>query len=245
MMKRRRLAQSFLPETIEKRLAEREQAETKCTEALDALSSLDILSLFSKDVKISEEQALLLLSAKLTFVGVVRLKMALDHVPTAINMKSRAANAPLRFSLVSEILAADGISMDSGEVQQYAEILQRYCPYFCQFGFDLSDTLWKLTSEGKFRFNKFISPPVELCLSCHGHLTMHRQPTNAIVYGNTGPVPASKIALECRNCNMTYGIGSYSDGRGKHLYPEPHGLIEVSNKTYVDRKLYEWIPSLG
>ena len=159
MMKRRRLAQSFLPETIEKRLAEREQAETKCTEALDALSSLDI-SLFSKDVKISEEQALLLLSAKLTFVGVVRLKMALDHVPTAINMKSRAANAPLRFSLVSEILAANGILMDSGEVQQYAEILQRYCPYFCQFGFDLSDTLWKLTSEGKFRFNKFISPPV-------------------------------------------------------------------------------------
>ena len=244
MMKRRRLAQSFLPETIEKRLAEREQAETKCTEALDALSSLDI-SLFSKDVKISEEQALLLLSAKLTFVGVVRLKMAVDHVPTAINMKSRAANAPLRFSLVSEILAADGISMDSGEVQQYAEILQRYCPYFCQFGFDLSDTLWKLTSEGKFHFNKFISPPVELCLSCHGHLTMHRQPTNAIVYGNTGPVPASKIALECRNCNMTYGIGSYSDGRGKHLYPGRHGLIEVSNKTYVDRKLYEWIPSLG
>lgn len=74
MMKRRHLAQSFLPETVEKRLTEREQAESKCTEALDALSSLDILSLFSKDVKISEEQALLLLSAKLTFVGVVRLK---------------------------------------------------------------------------------------------------------------------------------------------------------------------------
>lgn len=79
--------------------------------------------------------------------------MALDHVPTATNMKSRAENAPLRFSLVSEILAADGISMDSGEVQQYAEILQRYCPYFCQFGFDLSDTL-ETHQRGKVSFQQ-------------------------------------------------------------------------------------------
>lgn len=244
-MKRRRLAQNFLPETVEKRLAEREQTESKCTEVLSALSTLDILSLFSKDLKITEEQALVLLSAKLTFVGVVRLKMVLDHVPAAINMKPRAETVPLRFSLASEILAADGIALDAGEVKQYAEILEGYCPSFCQFEFELSDTLWKVTGEGKFRFNKFITPPIQSCLSCHENLTMHRQPTDAIVYGNTGPLPASKITLECRNCNMKYGVGSYSDGRGKHLYPESHGLIEVSNRTYVDRHLYKWIPSLG
>ena len=244
-MKRRRVGQSFLPEAIEHRLEERKQAQDKCTKVLDELSSLDILSLFTKDVTITEEQALVLLSAKLTFAGVVRLQMALDHVPATINMKSRGEKEPLRFCLVSEILAAGGIDLDAAEVRQYADILQRYCPSYCQFKFDQGDTLWKLTGEGKFRFNKFITPPVESCLSCHGSLTMHRQPTNAVVYGSTGPYPASKIALECGSCNMKYGIGSYSDGCGKHLYHESHSFIEVSNQTYVDRNLYKWIPSLG
>lgn len=180
-MKRQRLAQKFLPETVQKRLAEPEQAESNCTEVLGAFSLLDILTLFAKDLKITEEQALLLLSAKLTFVGVVHLKIALDHVPAAINMKLRSETVPLRFSLASEILAADGIALDAGDVKKYVEILQRYCPCFCQFGFKLSDTLWKVTSKGKFRFNKFITPPVQSCLSCHENITKHRQPTDAIV----------------------------------------------------------------
>ena len=244
-MKRRRLAQSFLPEVLENRLAERQQAQEKLDAVFDALSSLDISSLFNKDITITEQQALLLLSSKLTFAGLVRLRMALHHVPATINMKSRGENEPLRFRLVSEILAAYGIALDAGGVRQYAEILQRFCPSFCQFRFDMSDTLWKLTEERKFRFNKFITPPVESCLSCHGNLTMHRQPTNAVVYGSTGPLPASKITLECRSCDLKYGIGSYSDDCGKHLYHEPHSFIEVSNQTYVDRNLYKWIPSLG
>lgn len=244
-MKKLRLAQSVLPEMVENRLAERVKAQEKCNEVLEALSSLDLLSIFTNNIKVTKEQALLLLSTKLTFAGVVCLRMALDHVPVTMNMKSRADNEPLRFCLVSKILAADGIALDATDVKQLADILRRYCPCFCQFTFDMSATLWKLTSEGKHRFNKFITPLVESCLSCHGSLTMHRPPTNAVVYRDSGPLPASKITLECRSCNMKYGIGSYTDESGKHLYEEPHSYIEVSNQTYVDRNLYKWIPSLG
>ena len=46
---------------------------------------------------------------------------------------------------------------------------------------------------------------------------------------------------------MTYGIGSYKDRAGEHLYDKLLGVkvIEVNNVTYIEQVLYEWIPSLG
>ena len=104
-----------------------------------------------------------------------------------------------------------------------------------------------LTEEKDYRYNKFISPPVESCLKCDESLTMHNQPSKAIVHGTTGPLPASKVTLECKNCKTTYGIGHFSDEDGHHFYPsdKQSPLIEASNVMYMERNFYKWIPSLG
>ena len=96
-------------------------------------------------------------------------------------------------------------------MKNYAEVLERFCENFLSSAIKLQDVLWELTAEDDYRFNRFIAPPVESCLKCDGSLAMHNQPSKVIVYGSTGPLPASKITLECKHCKTTYGVGNFSD----------------------------------
>jgi hypothetical protein len=75
---------------------------------------------------------------------------------------------------------------------------------------------------------------------------MHNDPSKATLFTSEGPIPCSKISLECRDCSIKYGVANYSEEKGTHFYPEELEVdeIEVSNVTYIDRKLYRWIPSL-
>lgn len=76
---------------------------------------------------------------------------------------------------------------------------------------------------------------------------MHNQLTNAIVYGATGTLPASKFTLECKACKTSYGVGHFSDESGRNVYPKKIQLplIEASNVTYMDKDFCKWIPSFG
>ena len=64
----------------------------------------------------------------------------------------------------------------------------------------------------------------------------------------TEDLPCTKVTLECRSCSLVYGVCNYSDESGSHFYPKSDEydveLIEVSNVTYFDAKLYKWFPSL-
>ena len=210
-MKRQRLAVSFTPEAIEHQLHQRRQAKEELNSALASLQAIDILSVFKTKLVIDEQQALLLLSCKLTFDGVILLKMALDHVPLTFSVIPRGTNVPLRFCLVRNILQKNGIDLSASEVQCFAEILERCCPAFSSREFSLNDSLWKLTKEGSYNYNRFIGPPIQSCLACKNTLVMKNSPSRAIIYESTGPQPATKITLVCNSCKTTYGLTGYQD----------------------------------
>ena len=174
-------------------------------------------------IVITEYQALLLLSSKLTFRGVVLLKMALDHIPLTVSVIPRGTTIPLCLSFAKQILEKNGVKLSEAEVQIYARIAERCCSVFCtSFKFELDDSLWELTGEGVYHYNRFIVPPVESCLHCDNALAMNNMPSKAIVYGTTGPLPATKVTLCCNRCKTSYGIAFCSDEKGKHLYPKKH-----------------------
>ena len=80
-------------------------------------------------------------------------------------------------------------------------------------------------------------------------LTMRNYPVNVKLFSTEGPIPCSKITLECGSCSCVYRVRDFNDDLGDHLYPaeigcSPIEIIEVSNVTYIDRKLYKWFPSL-
>ena len=246
-MKKRRLGECFLPDAITNRVAERKSEQDKLDNVFKTMNSVDIVGLREKNLVISEDHALLLLSSRLTFLGVVTLKFCLEHVPKTYSAVQRDTGAPIRFTFMADIMRKKGFMLSPLEVQQYVLMLEVYCPNFLSSVLDFTDALWMLTEESSYRYNKFIAPPVETCLKCENALSMHNLPSKAVVYGATGPLPASKITLECRRCKINYGVGNFADDSGHHLYPKNMEslLIEGSNVTYMDRRLYKWIPSLG
>lgn len=203
--------------------------------------------ILKNNVGINEDQALFLLSSQMSFCGVVYLKLALDDVPSSYSATTRGTSTPIRYVFVADIMNKKGFPMTPNNAKTYSEFLERYCRNFLSSYIALGEVLWALTEEKDYRYNKFISPPVESCLKCDESLTMHNQPSKAIVHGTTGPLPASKVTLECKNCKTTYGIGHFSDEDGRHFYPsdKQSPLIEASNVMYMERNFYKWIPSLG
>ena len=106
--------------------------------------------------------------------------------------------------------------------------------------------LWEISERSEYHLTKVLAPPVSTCLSCEGNISMHNWPTRARLFSLEGPVPASNIALECRNCKISYGIPRYTHDDKSHYYPKTltRGIIEVSNTTYMSERPYKWIPSL-
>lgn len=246
-MKRRRLGECFTPEAIASKLSERKRVQEELDAVFSRLKSWDLAELVANNIAVSEDQAMQLISAKLSVHGLLSLKLALDHVPRTYSAKTRGTSTSIREFLVSEIMKKKGFPLSPADVKSYVLVVERFCPTFLSSTLDIGDILWELSGESEYRFNRFITPPVESCLKCEETLSMHNQPSKAIVHGVTGPLPASKVTLECKSCKTTYGVGHFSDESGRHFYPKEKQspLIEASNVTYMDRNLYKWIPSLG
>ncbi len=94
-------------------------------------------------------------------------------------------------------------------------------------------------------FNRFLTSPLKMCLRCERSLTMKNYPAKVKVFTMDGPLPCSKITLECRSCSCVYGVCNFSDKLKMHFYPEEMQieLVEVSNVTYLDLELYKWFPA--
>ena len=103
-----------------------------------------------------------------------------------------------------------------------------------------------ITQEETIPFSKFLTPPVSNCLQCDKSLSMHNDLSRANLLTHEGPIMCAKISLECKDCSIEYGIANFSDELGAHFYPQEFviNVVEVSNVTYIDMKLYNWIPSL-
>ena len=246
-MKKHRLAACFTPDTIAGQVAERMHVQDELGDIFLKLKRFDSSWILKNKVAINEDQALLLLASQISFYGVVNLKLALDHVPTSYSTTTTGTSTPIRFLFVADIMSKKGFHVTPSDAKTYSEFSERFCKNFLSSSIVLGELLWTLTAEKDCCYKKFISPHVESCLKCNESLTMHNQPSKAIVHGAAGPLPAIKITLECKDCKTTYGICHFSDENGRHFYPKDlqMPLIEASNVMYVERNFYKWMPSLG
>ena len=186
----------------------------------------------------------------LTLNGLLLLKSAINHVPPTYSMRRKDFQGfSLRSVIIHEIMAtcASECCLTLSDVYFYVSFLERHCPKFISTSeFLPKDKLWKLCDGCRYRYAKFLSPPLQCCLNCSEGVTMHNPPSNPTLFTLEGPIPASKITLECKDCGISYGIGRYADKTGLQYYPKSVAvdLIEVTNTTYMSPYLYRWLPSL-
>ena len=97
---KRRLAQSFTPEAIASKVSLRKRAQDEINATCDKLKSLWNPADFNENnLTLNEDQALLLISSKLSFFGVLILKLALNHVPVTYRTTQRGTSIPIRYTL--------------------------------------------------------------------------------------------------------------------------------------------------
>lgn len=218
-------------------------------ERLKAVNEVDLVRLMSDACVLMEDEALQLLAAKLSIEGLLNLRNAVQHVPKNIPRVVNGVSLRSTFmfttfkSLPSQHMGIKNMSME--DFQTYVKFVETYCPIFLSEKKEC-DNLWKLTQAQDLPYNKFLTPPVARCVQCQKDLTVRNNPSKAKLFTLDGPIPCTKITLECRCCAYVYGICNYSDESGSHFYPSAYNieLIEVSNVTYFDVKLYKWFPSL-
>ena len=217
-------------------------------EHMRALKVVDLERIMSNTCNLTEEEAGFLVTSKIGVQGTLVMREALTHVPE--NIPRVVGGISLRNDLISKVYNAMASQsnipeLSTEEAQRYSSFMERYCPLFLT-GKVSTESLWNHSGDEDLFFNKFLSPPVSNCLCCGRQLTMHNDPSKANLFALEGPIPCSKISLECRTCSIRYGVANFKDETGTHFYPDQYVIdfVEVSNVTYIDLKLYRWIPSL-
>ena len=158
----------------------------------------------------------------------------MQHVPK--NIPRIVDDHSLRNVFIHKVFNSTcSTSMSIEEVAMYVDILESRCPLFLSKEGN-ADRLWELSKAENKPYIKFLTPPVTSCIRCGKLLSMKNYPANAKLFTTNGPIPCSKITLECRSCSCTYGVYGYVDERGTHLYSHEIkvDIVEVSNVTYID-----------
>ena len=236
-------------ENLQSKFQEEKRNLNAVRERLKVVNEID-LARVSDSCALKEDEALQLLASKLSIKGLLDLRDAIQHIPK--NIPRIVNGISLRLSFIFKIFQRlpsqhlDNMSM--ADFETYVKFIETYCPVFITAKKPSADHLWRLTQTEDLPFNKFITPPVARCFQCEKDLTIRNNPSQAKVFTLDGPIPCTKVTLECRCCSYVYGVCNYSDKSGSHFYPKSDeydvDIIEVSNVTYVDAKLYKWFPSL-
>ena len=197
---------------------------------------------------LNEDEALQLLASKLSVTGVNSLRKAIRHVPK--NITRVLSDGPLRLNLIHKIFTPENIKSDErcssvsiDELSLYIKFMETYCAVFLDET-ESDDHLWELTKTEEVIYNKFLSPPVSICSLCDKALTIRNNPSKAKLFTLNGPVPCTKITLECRGCAHVYGVCNYTDKSGTRFYQHDVGIIEISDVSYMDAGIYKWFPAL-
>ena len=216
---------------------------------MNALKEVDLCRLMSNASKLTEDEALQLLASKLSIEGLYNLRRAISHVPDNITrvVNGTSMRSTFIYNIFQSFTSLSSENMTVDDLSMYIQFAETYCSSFLTVK-ENDNHLWKLTETEELSFLKFLTPPVSLCMQCDKKLSVRNNPSKAKVFTLNGPIPCSKVTLECRDCCYIYGICNYSDAKGTHFYPREMAaaieLVEVSNETYFDQKLYKWFPSL-
>ena len=133
--------------------------------------------------------------------------------------------------------------MSIDELSLYIKFMETYCAVFLDET-ESDDHLWELTKTEEVVYNKFLSPPVSICILCDKALTIRNNPSKAKLFTLNGPVPCTKIMLECRGSAHVYGVCNYTDKSGTRFYQHDVGIIGISDVSYMDAGIYKWLPAL-
>ena len=254
MAKRRRAGRGeslFSQQAVVSRLASKstEVNNIKIIANREAALQLEISDISKGIQGLGEEEVVFILSCKLTLKGLMTLIKAIKHVPAPYNQVGHKDFGSLRLYVIHKLMEKTGLALVKTDLEVYVQLVETYCGSLVAAETDrhFNESLWSLTEEEDFYFNSFMCCPVKECLSCGLSLSLSNKPSKATVFTLDGPTPSTKLVLRCRECDMAYGIRSYKDRAGEHLYDKSLGVkvIEVSNVTYIDQVLYEWIPSFG
>ena len=127
---------------------------------------------------IKENDVLLTLMSTLTLNGLLVLKSAINHVPPTYSMRRKDFQGfSLRSVIIHEIMAtcASECCLTLSDVYFYVSFLERHCPKFISTSeFLPKDKLWKLCDGCRYRYAKFLSPPLQCCLQWRSN---YAQPT--------------------------------------------------------------------
>ena len=98
---------------------ERKRAQDEINAMFGKLKSLWNLADFNdNNLTLTEDQALLLLSSKLSFYGVLILKLALNHVPVTYRSTQRGTSTPIRYTLAAAVMNKKGFLVSPCDVQK-------------------------------------------------------------------------------------------------------------------------------
>ena len=241
MSKKNRIARSFDFDVVRSRIEEEKGEIIQIRKHFDALKKFDLQRVVSS---LSENEIIQLLACRLTFRTIELLRTAMQHVPKKI---PRIVDGhSLRNVFIQKVFnSMCCTSMSIEEVAMYVDILESRCPLFVSKE-GKTDSVWELSKAENKPYTKFLTPPVTSCICCEKLLSMKNYPASAKLFTTNGPIPCSKTTLKCRSCSCTYGVYSYANERGTHLYSQEIKVdtIEISNVTYIDLNLYKWFPAL-
>jgi hypothetical protein len=159
-------------------------------EKISALNNVDFERLLSLSgiCDVSEDEALQLLACKLSVDGLNNLRNALRHVPKNI---TRVVNGiPLRTSLIHKLFTTMTTTraLSIEELSMCIKFMETFCAVFVGQT-DSDEHLWRLTNTEDFSYNKFLTPPVSMCILCENNLTIRNNPSKAKLFTLEGPVP--------------------------------------------------------
>ena len=193
-----------------------------CTEvdrAKNILTSCDL-----NDIQ-KEENVLLILVAKLGFSALQTLISAVNQIPKQFYHRTL---------YIAQILKECGKSVSVADCELYIDILTS-CTTVTAVGSTEKNVLWP----------SFLVCQLETCIvdGCDGRLFGEKSDTTSCtLFTLSGPVPAIKSVLKCRNCGIRYGIDKYHLPNGSSkFYPDGYNqkFVSASNKVYFDIDTFE------
>lgn len=201
----------------------REQIE----EALSTIRAFSLFELSAMDSLAADDVATVL-CAKLgwkTFLVVQNFLLKLPKIAFK-QIQSRFMTA-----LAREL----SIVIDLSDMSVVRALTNKHRDLAC---FSLDECLDSVSKRAGIPFQRILTPPTEICLSCGCNLSLQSQPAYITVFEKDGPFPGMKFSLKCQKCKTHYGYSCYGgSANGYKFYDDERCYVEASNISYLSRSL--------
>ena len=94
----------ILPQAFETKAVAKKKLQDEVNGAFERIEKLQLATMVDMEIEISETQALLLISTKVSFIALMYLKLLSAHIPASYTMIPSGSEVPLRFIFISDIL---------------------------------------------------------------------------------------------------------------------------------------------